>query len=132
MAALSRLQNLTLNNTSVTGTALAALADLPLNRIYIQGGVFNNAGMANLKRFGQLSRLTISQTAITDAGVVHLRELNSLTELSLAQNKTITDAALVHLRGLKQLQFLNVRDTRVSPAGARALQQVLLGCRVIQ
>ncbi len=50
---------------------------------------------------GEIVRVNLINTQITDAGLVHLKELTSLEELNLSLTQ-ITDAGVVHLKGLTQ------------------------------
>ncbi len=72
-----------------------------------------------------LVRLNLAKTKVTDAGLVHLAKLTSLTVLDL-NGTEITDAGLEHLKRL-WLRRLDVRDTRVTEAGAQMLEQAMPG-----
>jgi len=95
---LTRLQNLNLDDTSVS-----------------------NAGLVNLKGLTSLSDLSLSYTQVSDAGLAHLKGLTSLLNLRLARTQ-VSDAGLVHLKGLTNLSFLDLRDTHVTDAGLAHLK----------
>ena len=78
---------------------------------------------------GQVIRVNLYATRITDAGLVHLKGLTNLQDLKLGGTK-ITDAGLVHLKGLTNLQELHLSDTQVTDAGLAAMQQTLPTCEI--
>ena len=75
LAALTNLQDLNLEDTSIT-----------------------DAGLAQLKALTKLTRLNISGTEVTDAGLAHLKAVKSLKEIKLPINEKITDAGEGDLR----------------------------------
>ena len=84
-------------------------------RVNLFGTKITDAGMADLKGLTNLQKLNLDGTSVTDAGIVHLVGLTKLTHLSLPYE--ITDAGLVHLKGLTTLQELNLGSTQVTDAG---------------
>jgi hypothetical protein len=91
-----------LDNPQLTDDDLKALDNAPLTRsLYLVG------------------------SQITDDGLIHLKNLQQLELLDLKKNKQLTDAGLVRLEGLKKLKLLILIGTRVTPAGAKELQQKL-------
>ena len=55
---------------------------------------------------GNLTRLDLSGTKVTNAGLKHLAKAKDLTELDLADTQ-VTDAGLNELAGLKNLRRLS-------------------------
>ena len=43
----------------------------------------------------------------------------------------VTDAGLVHLKRLTKLKYLNLRDTKVTDASVKKLQQALPNCKIL-
>lgn len=68
----------------------------------------------------QLVWLRLGSTQLTDAGLKEIGKLQNLTRLSLEHTR-VSDAGLEYLKGLKNLQYLNLFDTKVSDKGMQAL-----------
>ncbi|MDP7034494.1 MAG: hypothetical protein QF752_08360 [Planctomycetota bacterium] len=62
---------------------------------------------------GEILRLSLHKTQITDDGLVPLRDLSQLKSLSLSDTQ-ISDVGLAHLEGLTQLEILDLFATRIS------------------
>ncbi|MBR44835.1 MAG: hypothetical protein CME18_10505 [Gemmatimonadetes bacterium] len=75
-----------------------------------------DAGMVHLKGMPNLQTLSLSYTDITDLGLTHIKGLNNLQSLNLS-NTQITDKGLNNIKGLKNLRRLNLTRTRVTDAG---------------
>ena len=75
-----------------------------------------DAGMVHLKGMPNLQKLSLSYTDITDLGLTHIKGLNNLQSLNLS-NTQITDKGLNNIKGLKNLRRLNLARTRVTDAG---------------
>jgi hypothetical protein len=103
--------------------AMAALRDLDLS-----GSGVTDEGLATLSASRSILRLSLWGTAITDAGLAALSRFPALCEVDLGST-AVTDGALVHLIGLG-LHRLSLRDTLVSPDGARQVREAVGGCRV--
>ena len=73
----------------------------------------------------------LNHTSLLDAALELFEGLTELRRLSLKNNSAISDAGLVHLRGLNKLAELDVRGTRVTPAGVEWLRSVLPQARVL-
>ena len=56
---------------------------------------------------------------MTDGGLAAVPCLTNLHAMSLC-NTNVSDAGLVHLKGSSKLQILDLRNTKVTHAGARA------------
>ena len=68
---------------------------------------------------GEVVRVNLFGTKITDAGMADLKGLTNLQKLDLAICRKITDAGLVHLVGLTNLQSLYLRRTKITDAGLK-------------
>lgn len=68
---------------------------------------------------------------MTDAGLQSLAALTKLRRLELHHNPGVTDAGLRHLERLTALTSIDLYKTRVTGAGAAALQKALPKTRVV-
>jgi hypothetical protein len=96
---------------------MTQLESLDLNWTHVDG-------LAFVRHFPRLQRLSLASTPIADAALADLRGLDQLESLDLSSTQ-VTDAGLEHLRGLKKLRTLRVRGTEVSPGAFAALQKDL-------
>ncbi|MBI83469.1 MAG: hypothetical protein CMJ81_09755 [Planctomycetaceae bacterium] len=87
-----------------------------ITRLNLEDTPITNTQLAHLAGLANLEYLGLSRTRITDAGLVHLEGLANLTKLTLG-NTPITDAGLGHLKGLTNLQTLSLYGTRITDAG---------------
>ena len=87
-----------------------------ITRLNLEDTPITNARLVHLAGLTDLEYLGLSRTRITDAGLVHLARLANLTKLTLG-NTPITDAGLTHLKGLTNLQTLSLYGTRITDAG---------------
>ena len=55
---------------------------------------------------GEIIRVRLTASHITDAGLIHLQELPKLESLDLRMTK-VTDAGLVHIKGLTNLEKIS-------------------------
>ena len=80
---------------------------------------------------GEVVRVSLADTKITDAGLVHLKGLTELQSLSMGGvGSQITDAGLVHLKGLSSLQTLDLRFTQITDQGIADLKKALPNCKI--
>ena len=103
---------------SLFSSGLVGLTELDLSGSdYIDEEIFGH-----LKRLGQLRKLNLKFTRITDADLGHISNLTELTELDISQNiYNITDSGLKHVMNLTRLTKLNVSDTSITDAGIEYL-----------
>jgi hypothetical protein len=95
------LWDVTLDDTSVTGKTAALLEYCRrLHRISLARTPFSDDGVAGLAKSQTIAKLDLSGTRVTDACIPHLKKMPALSE--------------VYLRG-----------TKVSPAGKRAVWDIL-------
>jgi hypothetical protein len=83
--------------------------------------------LAKLKALTGLKTLDLARAPITDAGMKHLAELKDLESLTLGV-QPITDDGIMELKGLTNLKLLRCAATKVTKAGAEALNKHLPRC----
>jgi hypothetical protein len=121
LAALPRLHELHLNQTSVTGTGFAALTGLPnLEDVYMPDSAINDAGMRFVVALPHLLQLQLSGTKITDAGLENISRLPMLDALWLDRT-AVTDKAVPFILSLKYLHCLSFSQTALSNEGLMRL-----------
>lgn len=82
-----------------------------------------DAGMKDVARCVNLTRLDLKGTAITDVGLNEIAKLKKLKTLSLVRTR-ISDTGLVELAGLKELRQLYLANTNTTDDGARTLVNI--------
>ncbi|MBS0207882.1 MAG: protein kinase [Planctomycetes bacterium] len=128
---LTKLRQLGLVGTQVTGSSLAALAGCKqLEVLQVGNSPFDNAGMAQLAKFTSLKSLDVTQTQITDSSVGVLQRLPNLATIYMRENN-LTDRAVPVLRTLAHTKLLRV-PKQISPAGMQELKNSLPQCKVEQ
>lgn len=136
--------------------SLNLLADLPsLKGVLLDGCGLTGAVLRRLPRCGSLKMLVLDSNRITDSALAHLSKAKNLRELSLGSNHKISDAGIRNLRldhlqleslvldrtGITdasipelakatKLKVLDVRWTRITPAGLNRLRHALPNCDV--
>jgi len=97
-------------------------ADLPyltVNCVNAQG--FNDELTALLLPLkDQIIWLKAGNTKVTDAGLKNIGKLSNLTRLSL-EFTSVTDKGLKNLKDLGRLRYLNLVGNKISPAGVRLI-----------
>ena len=112
MEALRKLNVLVMPVSTGSNYLMANLVNQP---------TFNDQQVGALSPLAnQLVWLRLGSTQLTDAGLKEIGKLQNLTRLSL-EHTAVSDAGLEHLKGLKNLQYLNLFDTKVSDKGMQAL-----------
>ena len=81
---------------------------------------FSDIGMAMLRRFTSLKRLSLEGTLVTDLGLKQLAAMTQLEELWLSKTE-ISDPGLDALRPLRALLQLHLDGTRTTVSGALSL-----------
>jgi hypothetical protein len=71
---------------------------------------------------GDLQKVDLTGTKITDAALLILKDLSSVEGLDLAKTE-ITDTGLAHLNGMPNLKSLNVMKTNVTEDGYDAFKK---------
>ena len=120
-----------LSATKVTDAGLVHLKGLTkLLLLSLNNTKVTDAGLAHIKGLTNLKRLFLGLTKVTDAGLVHLKGLTNLEELALNRSG-VAGPGLAHLKGLTKLKYLNLRDTNVTDASVKKLQQALPNCKIL-
>jgi hypothetical protein len=133
LAGLTALEELTLSDSAITGTGLAALRPLTkLTGLSLRSWyphlrpAFRDDGCRLLPEvLPQLRRLDLYGTEITDAGLVALAGLSNLVSLDVSNNPALTDAGLTDFEHHKNLRAINIQQTRISEQALAKLRATL-------
>jgi len=82
--------------------------------VNLRGSWINDAEMLQLAALGDLERLDLSHTRITDEGMLRLKSAPKIRDLNLFYAEWITDQGMTAIRDWKHLKRLNLRGTRIS------------------
>ncbi|HEV3436751.1 MAG TPA: sigma-70 family RNA polymerase sigma factor, partial [Gemmata sp.] len=127
---LTKLNNLSLANTSIGDAGLKHLAGLKsLESLYLPNTKVGDAGLAHLKGMTGLVNLYLDETKVTDAGLERLSGMRGLSVLYLRHTQ-ITDAGLKHIKAMPNLCWVDLWGTKVTHAGVRELQAALPRCTI--
>ncbi len=108
-------------NENLTDKGMAALAGMTkLEKLFICGTKVSDASLPALLTLKSLTRLDICHTQVTDEGVAKLAGMASLTELMLGGKST--DKVLDSLAKVKSLKLLEIRGSKLTPAGLNTLR----------
>jgi uncharacterized protein (TIGR02996 family) len=144
------LANLEIGGAPITERGAAAIATLPLRRLYLPSSTIGDAGVALLgglaktlrslhlghsatvsdracEAIGRLTRLAfldLSSTQVTGAGLRHIAALRDLERLDLAFLK-LADRDITALLGLSRLTELNLAYSQVTDAAIDLLVDAL-------
>jgi hypothetical protein len=123
---LSKLENLSLSKTHITGAGLAHIEELQsLRCLSLWNTDIDDTALMHVADLVNLEQLILDGTKITDAGLIHLERLDKLEKWLGLHGTQVTDRGLEHLVKLKRLRSLNVGLTKVTPEGAQILQRAL-------
>jgi hypothetical protein len=101
-----------------------------LNTVFVPYDMIDDGGLAELARCEQLELVRLANNQrLTSAGLAPLSALRWLRDLSVAGSK-LGDEAVEPLQKLTALRILNVRQTRLTPAGIARLKQALPHCAI--
>ena len=133
IASLPSITEVSLVNTSITDSGLAALLKVKkdLRLLNVAGEAIAADGFDSLHDLKQLKCLVLSATAISDADLARLRTLDRLEQLYLSDTD-ITDLGLMHLETLPRLRLVVLTGTAVSAVGANRLHRSLADCTIIR
>ena len=98
-------------------------------RVNLYATRITDAGLVHLKGLTNLERLLIGGNEINDTGLAHLKQLANLERLFLDKTQ-ITDVGLGHLKSLANLKTLGLAGTKVTDAGIAELQKALPNCKI--
>ncbi len=128
---LPRLPGLMLTSKGITADQLRTLAIFKeLRLLHVNDTGAGDTIFAEIKALTGLEDLSFEKGNLTDAGLDAVLGLRGLQTLSLTGNLELTDAGLLKLKALKKLQKVTTFTTKVTAAGAAALEKALPGCKV--
>lgn len=157
LAGLQRLGTLSLYQDNIRGPGIKSLGRLPhLTRLYLTEPL-DDEGMVAVAALRGLKELHLAYDAdLGDASYARLGALNGLGKLSILNGEgigeealagwgglgqlyelelggpRITDAGIQHLAGLKRLDRLTLRNSSVTPRGAKELKKSLPGLSYVE
>jgi len=125
LAALPYLTHLDLSLTRITDHGLQQLKNAPgiveLNLYYAEQ--ITDEGMAAVKGWKKLKRLTLRGTKITDTTLEHLANVTTLESLDIGYAQ-VTDVGLDRLTPLANLKELVIGGNKLTDVGLQALRQL--------
>ena len=131
LGGFSLLERLWLEDTLVTGRWMKSVSPLSrLEHLSLAGSKIADKELAHLARFPALDTLRFDGAAIGDDGLAHLAALTHLDNALYLADCPITDAGLPSLALLTRLKSLDLRGTKISPAGGTRISQSLPFCQV--
>jgi hypothetical protein len=145
LAPLTHLKHLALGRTRVDETTLAMLRLLStlesLDLSGPRGAVRNQRGRSSgplpetlvsaIAELKELRLLKLGHSEIDAVGLRKLAVLGKVEKLGLECCPRVDDAALRELAAWKNLKYLDVQETKVSPAGIAALHTAMPGIQIL-
>jgi serine/threonine protein kinase len=110
-------------NSDVNYEGIAKL-DQPIDTLVLAGTDTDDRIFPVLKKF-RLVRLELSGTKVTERGLAQIPHPTQLEFIGLADNP-ITDSAAKTLAGMKRLEILNLRNTKITAKGLKAIRHLEL------
>jgi hypothetical protein len=92
--------------------------------LYLSLSGITDAGLKELKEFGNLKELEIAGTNIDDQGLKQLKDFKHLEHLQLFDTQ-ITDGGLKYLKEMKQLRRVVLPEKSVTDDAAKELAEAL-------
>jgi len=130
---LEALENLGLAETRVTDKGLSYLGELErLATVDLRGTLIDDAGIRSVQRWSELTRVSMGRCclsgAVTAQSIVGLGALRNLASLHV-HGAHLTDSDVEAFSALP-IRELNISQTRMTSAGAEALQRLLPEARI--
>ena len=120
---LTDVEHIDFVGAPVNGSCFSALSTLPhLLSLNCSLCRIEEKYFALLPRFKALQSLIVNRCNLTRADFQVILKMPRLTHLCLANNGIVDDELIKSLTALKNLTILDVRDTKVTPAGLEALK----------
>jgi internalin A len=129
---LQQLDTLWLSRTDVTDADVQHIVCLRnLEDLNLGGTKISDEGARQLKELPRLGILWLHHTDVGDKGLAHLKEMRSLGDLDLGHTQ-VSDAALDHIKDIaSHAEEVNIRGTKVTPAGYDGLKRTVPKYRVL-
>ena len=109
-------------SAAVTDRGLESIASLKkLQRLNLRGAKITDAGASTLAALQALTDIDLSETALSAAGLAVLAVLPKLERVSLYNCERVDDKALAILEKLPNLRWVDLKGTKVTPAGFERL-----------
>ncbi|MCS6976609.1 MAG: hypothetical protein NZM31_06310, partial [Gemmatales bacterium] len=126
------LKELNLSRCNLDDAKLGLLPKISsLRRLSLNGNDLGAPTAFHLANtFPELEELHLSCPRIGTDAALHLAKLQSLKRLTLSGGN-LTDPGLRRLTALRNLEELDIRDTKVTPAGVAEFQKALPNCKVV-
>jgi Leucine-rich repeat (LRR) protein len=126
----STLRYLDLSESRISDKGLSSIALLrDLRALVLEKTKITDNGLDFLRSLQELRRLGVNRTAVADAGLSRLCRLPNLRVLDI-EGTLVSDAGLSQLLSLRQLRLVRAGASRVTPNGARQLEERLPGVTV--
>ena len=118
----SKLEDVRLENTKITGAALSYLTKSKNLRVLdISHSAVDDAGLAHVAKFERLEELNLARTKVTGKGLAHLRDLKNLKKLDLTGCRRVSEGDLENIGKLNELTDLTLEVPEVGDAGLKQL-----------
>lgn len=116
MKDFSQLRTLQIKEMLISGTALNAISDLPLDYVVIDGGELTEEHFVALGKMKKLTSLWLPGTKFDPAWIAHLQDLPELKYLNL-RSASFDDTAAEFVSKMPNLDSLIVDGTQLTDAG---------------
>ena len=128
---LKNLKTLSISHTGMKAEAVAHLAKLPIVTLSLHGVPLRHEQFEVLTKLMSLKSLSVSGPSIDDAAIEPLLEGGNLSRLQLL-GTSLTDSSIAHLKSFAELEYLSVEESsRVSPAALTKLWNDLPKLRIV-
>ena len=126
----AEIDEVDLRKCQVDNNELGALSGLKWVRvIYLDRAEVTDDNIYVISNLTRLVTLSLAYTQVTDRGIAQLRQLENLDTLTLT-GVPISDESIPPFETLASLRELYIRWTKISPAGAREIEETLPTCSV--
>lgn len=110
---MTRLRELDLNNTQITGVGLQSLQGSKLEILRLRKTPITDESLKHLQAIPTIQQLDLSETRIGDAGLAHLCKLPNLKVLLLRETPITENGFQQHLAPMPSLERVSVDRTAV-------------------
>ncbi len=95
-----------------------------IEELYLKSTLVDDESMAVAAKFGNLRKLRISKTQVSNEGLKLLTACRKLEDLDLSENSLLNNDGMVHVGQMSELKKLNLWRVAVSDAGIAALAEL--------